>query len=252
VVNRYAKSKGLLKDKEDNLLGEDIREGLTAIISVKLPNPQFEGQTKNKLGNTVMRSLVEKVTNEKLADWLEENPTEARQALVIGRDDLARAILQRRQVAALESKRLEAQENGLVEEDQRLALLAQRLLAQIESLSTLQNVAAAQYSAAETRARIAEALASVARNLGNLGVDVARAEQKTEWMRAFARAIDDLSAEGGDSRSGSSLGEQSKRRPDELEQTVDERIDLLKSQLTQSKSTGEQREETDSSESRPP
>ena len=81
VVNRYAKNKGLLKDKEENLLGEDIREGLTAIISVKLPNPQFEGQTKNKLGNTEMRSLVEKVTNEKLADWLEENPTEARQAV---------------------------------------------------------------------------------------------------------------------------------------------------------------------------
>jgi DNA gyrase subunit B len=81
VVNRYAKGKGLLKDKDDNLQGEDIREGLTAIISVKLPNPQFEGQTKNKLGNTEMRSLVEKVTNEKLADWLEENPTEARQAV---------------------------------------------------------------------------------------------------------------------------------------------------------------------------
>jgi DNA gyrase subunit B len=81
VVNRYAKGKGLLKDKDDNLLGEDIREGLTAIISVKLPNPQFEGQTKNKLGNTEMRSLVEKVVNEKLADWLEENPTEARQAV---------------------------------------------------------------------------------------------------------------------------------------------------------------------------
>ncbi|MEX1009009.1 MAG: DNA topoisomerase (ATP-hydrolyzing) subunit B [Acidimicrobiia bacterium] len=81
VVNRYAKGKGLLKDKDDNLLGEDIREGLTAIISVKLPNPQFEGQTKNKLGNTKMRSLVEKVTNEKLADWLEENPSEARQAV---------------------------------------------------------------------------------------------------------------------------------------------------------------------------
>ena len=81
VVNRYAKGKGLLKDKDDNLLGEDIREGLTAIISVKLPNPQFEGQTKNKLGNTEMRSLVEKIVNEKLADWLEENPSEARQAV---------------------------------------------------------------------------------------------------------------------------------------------------------------------------
>ena len=78
VVNRYAKGKNLLKEKDDNLLGEDIREGLTAIISVKLRNPQFEGQTKTKLGNTEMRSLVEKVTNEKLADWLEEHPTEAR------------------------------------------------------------------------------------------------------------------------------------------------------------------------------
>ncbi len=81
VVNRYAKGKNLLKDKDDNLLGEDIREGLTAIVSVKLRNPQFEGQTKAKLGNTEMRSLVEKATNEKLADWLEEHPTEARQAV---------------------------------------------------------------------------------------------------------------------------------------------------------------------------
>ena len=81
VVNRYAKGKGLLKDKEDNLLGEDIREGLTAIVSVKLHNPQFEGQTKAKLGNTEMRSVMEKVTNEKLADWLEEHPTEARLAV---------------------------------------------------------------------------------------------------------------------------------------------------------------------------
>ena len=81
VVNRYAKAKDLLKEKDDNLLGEDIREGLTAIVSVKLRNPQFEGQTKAKLGNTEMRSLVEKATNEKLADWLEEHPTEARQAV---------------------------------------------------------------------------------------------------------------------------------------------------------------------------
>jgi DNA gyrase subunit B len=81
VVNRYAKNKSLLKEKDPNLLGEDIREGLTAIVSVKLRNPQFEGQTKAKLGNTEMRSLVEKATNEKLADWLEEHPTEARQAV---------------------------------------------------------------------------------------------------------------------------------------------------------------------------
>jgi len=81
VLNRYARGKGLVKDKDDNLLGEDIREGLTAIVSVKLRNPQFEGQTKAKLGNTEMRSLVEKATNEKLADWLEEHPTEARAAV---------------------------------------------------------------------------------------------------------------------------------------------------------------------------
>ena len=79
VVNKYARAKGLLKEKDDNLQGEDIREGLTAIISVRLPDPQFEGQTKAKLGNVSMRSLVERATNEKLADWLEEHPTEARQ-----------------------------------------------------------------------------------------------------------------------------------------------------------------------------
>jgi DNA gyrase subunit B len=79
VVNKYARAKGLLKEKDDNLLGEDIREGVTAIVSVKLREPQFEGQTKAKLGNVSIRSLVERVTNEKLGDWLEEHPTEARQ-----------------------------------------------------------------------------------------------------------------------------------------------------------------------------
>src|SRR5262245_14699948 len=77
VVNKYARSRNLLKEKDDNLLGEDIREGLTAIISVKLKDPQFEGQPKAKLGNVSTRSLVQKVTNEKLAEWFEENPTEA-------------------------------------------------------------------------------------------------------------------------------------------------------------------------------
>src|SRR4029450_13660012 len=78
VLNRYAKAKGHLKEKEGNLLGEDIREGLTAIVSVKLRNPQFEGQTKAKLGNTEMRSLVEKATNDRLAEWLEQHPSEGR------------------------------------------------------------------------------------------------------------------------------------------------------------------------------
>jgi DNA gyrase subunit B len=78
VLNKYGKGKGLLKDKEGNLLGEDIREGLTAIVSVKLRSPQFEGQTKAKLGNTEMRSSVERATNDKLAEWLEEHPSEGR------------------------------------------------------------------------------------------------------------------------------------------------------------------------------
>jgi DNA gyrase subunit B len=78
VINRYAREKGLLKEKEENLLGEDIREGLAAIISVKLRDPQFEGQTKGKLGNVPIRSLVERATNDRLTQWLEEHPTEAK------------------------------------------------------------------------------------------------------------------------------------------------------------------------------
>jgi DNA gyrase subunit B len=78
VVNRYARDKGLLKEKEENLLGEDIREGLIGIVSVKLREPQFEGQTKTKLGNTRMRSLVETTVNEQLATWLEEHPGDAK------------------------------------------------------------------------------------------------------------------------------------------------------------------------------
>ncbi len=78
VVNKYGRAKGLLKEKDDNFTGEDIREGLTAIVSVKLRTPQFEGQTKTKLGNTMMRSLVQKVTNDRLAEWLEEHPNEGK------------------------------------------------------------------------------------------------------------------------------------------------------------------------------
>jgi DNA gyrase subunit B len=79
TINGYARQKNLLKEKEDNLSGEDVREGLTALISVKLKNPQFEGQTKTKLGNTEIRTLVETSVNAKLAEFLEENPSEARQ-----------------------------------------------------------------------------------------------------------------------------------------------------------------------------
>ncbi len=78
AVNRYAREKNLLKEKEDNLQGEDIREGLAAIISVRLREPQFEGQTKGKLGNVSVRSMVERATNEKLAIWLEEHPAEGK------------------------------------------------------------------------------------------------------------------------------------------------------------------------------
>jgi DNA gyrase subunit B len=81
VVNKYARAKNLLKEKDDNLTGEDVREGLTAIISVRLREPQFEGQTKAKLGNVSIRSMVERATNEKLGDWFEEHPTEARQVV---------------------------------------------------------------------------------------------------------------------------------------------------------------------------
>jgi DNA gyrase subunit B len=78
-INRYARNRNLLKEKEENFKGEDIREGLTAIISVRLRDPQFEGQTKAKLGNVTIRSLVERSTNKKLNEWLEENPKEANQ-----------------------------------------------------------------------------------------------------------------------------------------------------------------------------
>lgn len=77
VVNKYARATGLLKEKDENLLGEDIREGITAIIAVKLREPQFEGQTKAKLGNVSTRSFVQRATNSKLEEWMQENPTEA-------------------------------------------------------------------------------------------------------------------------------------------------------------------------------
>ena len=82
TLNRYARDKGLLKEKEDNLEGDDVREGLAAIISVKLANPQFEGQTKAKLGNPQVAGLVESVVNAKLAEFLEENPQDARQIIM--------------------------------------------------------------------------------------------------------------------------------------------------------------------------
>jgi DNA gyrase subunit B len=81
TLNAYARNKGMLKEKDDNLAGEDVREGMTAVISVKLHDPQFEGQTKTKLGNPPIRSLVEETVNRKLAEFLEENPPEARRII---------------------------------------------------------------------------------------------------------------------------------------------------------------------------
>ncbi|EHB55101.1 DNA gyrase, B subunit [Mycolicibacterium rhodesiae JS60] len=78
VVNKYAKDKKLLKEKDANLTGDDIREGLAAVISVKVSQPQFEGQTKTKLGNTEVKSFVQKICNEQLTHWFEANPTEAK------------------------------------------------------------------------------------------------------------------------------------------------------------------------------
>ncbi|MFE1170501.1 DNA topoisomerase (ATP-hydrolyzing) subunit B [Nocardiopsis sp. NPDC058789] len=100
LVNRYARDQKLLRDKEDNLTGDDIREGLTAIISVKLADPQFEGQTKTKLGNTEAKSFVQKVTNEHLRDWFERNPGEAKD-IVSKASQAARARVAARQARDL-------------------------------------------------------------------------------------------------------------------------------------------------------
>jgi DNA gyrase subunit B len=81
TLNAYARTKGLLKEKDENLSGEDVREGLTAVISVKLHDPQFEGQTKTKLGNPPIKSLVEETVNRKLAEFLDENPAEAKRII---------------------------------------------------------------------------------------------------------------------------------------------------------------------------
>src|SRR5690242_5368299 len=78
VVNKYAKDKKLLKEKDQNLTGDDIREGLAAVISVKVGEPQFEGQTKTKLGNTEVKSFVQKICNEQMSHWFEANPAEAK------------------------------------------------------------------------------------------------------------------------------------------------------------------------------
>ncbi len=81
ILNRYAREQKLLREKDENLSGEDVREGLTAIVSIKLAEPQFEGQTKTKLGNTEAKSYVQRVCNEHLRDWLDRNPGEAKEVV---------------------------------------------------------------------------------------------------------------------------------------------------------------------------
>ena len=111
TLNKYARDKGLLKEKEENLEGEDVREGLAAVISVKLREPQFEGQTKTKLGNPWVRGLVEQTVNQRLAEFLEENPTDAKQIVtkaVAARNarQAARKARQLSRKSALESSSL--------------------------------------------------------------------------------------------------------------------------------------------------
>ncbi|MDH6182358.1 DNA gyrase subunit B [Microbacteriaceae bacterium SG_E_30_P1] len=81
LVNRYAREKNIIKEKDENLSGDDVREGLTAVISVKLGEPQFEGQTKTKLGNTEAKAFVQRVAGQQLADWFDRNPTQARDVI---------------------------------------------------------------------------------------------------------------------------------------------------------------------------
>ena len=100
VVNRYARDQKLLKEKEANLTGEDVREGLTAIVSIKLAEPQFEGQTKTKLGNTEAKSFVQRVTNDRLRDWFDRNPGEAKE-IINKASQAARARIAARQARDL-------------------------------------------------------------------------------------------------------------------------------------------------------
>jgi len=110
TLNKFARDKGLLKEKEDNLEGEDVREGLAAVIAVRLREPQFEGQTKTKLGNPWMRGLVEQAVNTKLSEFLEENPTDARQ-IILKAISASRARQAARKAREL-TRRKSALENG--------------------------------------------------------------------------------------------------------------------------------------------
>jgi DNA gyrase subunit B len=108
LVNRYAREKQIIKEKDDNLTGDDIREGLTAVISVKLAEPQFEGQTKTKLGNTIAKSFVQRITGEQLGDWFDRNPTQAR-------DVIRKAIQASQARLAARKAREQTRRKGLLE-----------------------------------------------------------------------------------------------------------------------------------------
>ncbi len=112
IVNRYAREQKLLKDKDENLTGEDVREGLTAIVSVKLANPQFEGQTKTKLGNTDAKSFVQRVCNDQLRDWFERNPGEAKD-IITKSAQAARARIAARQARDLTRRKGLLESTGL-------------------------------------------------------------------------------------------------------------------------------------------
>ena len=105
IVNRYAREQKLIREKDENLTGDDVREGLTAIIHVKLAEPQFEGQTKTKLGNTEAKSFVQRVCNDHLKDWFERNPGEAK-SIVLKASSAARARIAARQARDLTRKSL--------------------------------------------------------------------------------------------------------------------------------------------------
>jgi DNA gyrase subunit B len=108
LVNKYAREKGIIKEKDENLSGDDVREGLTAVISIKLAEPQFEGQTKTKLGNTEAKSFVQRVVNTELTDWFDRNPTQAR--------DIIRKAIQASQARlAARKAREQTRRKGLLE-----------------------------------------------------------------------------------------------------------------------------------------
>ena len=108
LVNRFARSAGILKEKDENLTGDDVREGLTAVVSVKLGEPQFEGQTKTKLGNTEAKSFVQKVTGEHLGDWFERNPAQ-------GKDVVRKALQTSQARIAARKAREQTRRKGLLE-----------------------------------------------------------------------------------------------------------------------------------------